>query len=28
MMILGDWLQHFTYAVFDGEELVLKFNKV
>jgi UDP-2,3-diacylglucosamine hydrolase len=24
MMILGDWLQHFTYAVFDGEELRLE----
>jgi len=24
MMILGDWLQHFTYAVFDGKELSLK----
>jgi len=27
MMILGDWLQHFSYAVFDGEELTLKFSK-
>jgi UDP-2,3-diacylglucosamine hydrolase len=23
-MVLGDWLTHFTYAVFDGEKLVLK----
>jgi UDP-2,3-diacylglucosamine hydrolase len=21
---LGDWLSHFTYAVFDGTEMVLK----
>jgi UDP-2,3-diacylglucosamine hydrolase len=24
MMIIGDWLQHFSYAVFDGEELSLE----
>jgi UDP-2,3-diacylglucosamine hydrolase len=24
MMIIGDWLQHFSYAVFDGEELKLE----
>lgn len=24
MMIIGDWLQLFSYAVFDGEELTLK----
>jgi UDP-2,3-diacylglucosamine hydrolase len=23
-IVLGDWLTHFTYAVFDGEELTLK----
>jgi len=23
MMIIGDWLQHFSYAVFNGEELTL-----
>lgn len=24
MMIIGDWLQYFSYAVFDGEELSLE----
>ncbi len=24
MILLGDWLTHFTYAVFDGEQLSLK----
>lgn len=24
MMIIGDWLQHFSFAVFDGEELILE----
>ena len=24
MMIIGDWLQHFSYAVFDGKDLLLK----
>lgn len=24
MMIIGDWLQHFSYAVFDGERLTLE----
>jgi UDP-2,3-diacylglucosamine hydrolase len=24
MVVLGDWLTHFTYAVFDGEKLELK----
>ena len=24
MMIIGDWMQHFSYAVFDGKELFLK----
>jgi len=24
IMIIGDWLQHFSYAVFDGKELTLK----
>lgn len=24
MMIIGDWLRHFSYAVFDGEELALE----
>ena len=24
MLIIGDWLQHFSYAVFDGKELTLK----
>jgi len=24
MMIIGDWLQHFSYAVFDGKELRLE----
>ena len=24
MMIIGDWLQHFSYAVFDGKELILE----
>jgi len=24
IMILGDWLQHFSYAVFDGKELILE----
>jgi len=24
MMIVGDWMQHFSYAVFDGKELSLK----
>jgi UDP-2,3-diacylglucosamine hydrolase len=24
MMIIGDWLQYFSYAVFDGEELILE----
>ena len=23
MMILGDWISQFTYAVFDGEHLLL-----
>jgi UDP-2,3-diacylglucosamine hydrolase len=23
-LVLGDWLTHFTYAVFDGEQLDLK----
>jgi UDP-2,3-diacylglucosamine hydrolase len=27
-VVLGDWLTHFTYAVFDGKELELKtFNR-
>lgn len=24
LIILGDWIKHFTYAVFDGEEIELK----
>jgi len=24
-IVLGDWLTHFTYAVFDGEEVTLRF---
>jgi UDP-2,3-diacylglucosamine hydrolase len=24
MIIVGDWMQHFSYAVFDGKELILK----
>jgi UDP-2,3-diacylglucosamine hydrolase len=24
MMIIGDWLQYFSYAVFDGKELNLE----
>jgi UDP-2,3-diacylglucosamine hydrolase len=24
LMILGDWVTHFSYAVFDGEQLSLK----
>jgi UDP-2,3-diacylglucosamine hydrolase len=24
MLIIGDWLQYFSYAVFDGEELTSK----
>jgi len=24
MMIIGDWLQYFSYAVFDGKELILE----
>jgi len=27
MVILGDWITHFTYAVFDGSELHLKYFK-
>jgi UDP-2,3-diacylglucosamine hydrolase len=23
-LVLGDWLTHFTYAVFDGERMELK----
>ena len=25
LVVLGDWLQYFSYAVFDGNELELKF---
>jgi UDP-2,3-diacylglucosamine hydrolase len=24
MMIIGDWLQYFSYAVFDGRDLTLE----
>ena len=24
IMILGDWISHFTYAVFDGEHMFLE----
>jgi len=24
MIIIGDWLQYFSYAVFDGKDLMLK----
>jgi UDP-2,3-diacylglucosamine hydrolase len=24
MMIIGDWLQYFSYAVFDGKDLTLE----
>jgi UDP-2,3-diacylglucosamine hydrolase len=24
MMIIGDWMQYFSYAVFDGQELTLE----
>ena len=27
MVILGDWLTHFTYAEFDGNNLILKYFK-
>jgi UDP-2,3-diacylglucosamine hydrolase len=27
MVILGDWIIHFSYAVFDGQELKLAFFK-
>ena len=23
-MILGDWITHFTYAVYDGEQLYME----
>jgi UDP-2,3-diacylglucosamine hydrolase len=25
LVVLGDWLQYFSYAIFDGNELELKF---
>jgi UDP-2,3-diacylglucosamine hydrolase len=28
LILLGDWIKHFSYAVFDGEEVVLKKFKV
>ena len=24
LMILGDWITHFTYAVYDGEQLYME----
>jgi UDP-2,3-diacylglucosamine hydrolase len=24
LMVLGDWISHFTYAVFDGEHMFME----